>query len=259
MSFTLHKCILTKNRCYSKGAKISGAPYGIIVHSTGANNPNLKRYVQPSADTENRAELLKQLGTNSNSNDWNRDSVSVCVHAFIGKAADGSVQTWQTLPFDICAWGCGSGKNGSMNYNPTACIQFEICEDTTDKAYTEKVYAEAVAFCAYLCKTYAIPVSHILSHNEAHEKGYASNHGDPEHWWKNYGYTMNQFRKDVEKVMAATENTAPSGWAKEACEWCVANGIFAGDGTGNYKWKDNVTREQAAVLLHSFAKLIGKA
>ena len=41
----LKKCILTKNNCYKKGQKIN--PKGIVVHSTGANNPNLKRYVQP--------------------------------------------------------------------------------------------------------------------------------------------------------------------------------------------------------------------
>ena len=31
--------------CYTAGRKIT--PKGIMVHSTGANNPNLKRYVGP--------------------------------------------------------------------------------------------------------------------------------------------------------------------------------------------------------------------
>ena len=39
------KVLLTKNHCYKAGRKIT--PKGIIVHSTGANNPNLKRYVGP--------------------------------------------------------------------------------------------------------------------------------------------------------------------------------------------------------------------
>lgn len=44
----LKKCILTKNECYIKGIKIkNNKPTDIVVHSTGTNNPNAKRYVQP--------------------------------------------------------------------------------------------------------------------------------------------------------------------------------------------------------------------
>ncbi len=41
----LHKLLLTKNECYIRGAKMT--PKGIMVHSTGANNPTLRRYVGP--------------------------------------------------------------------------------------------------------------------------------------------------------------------------------------------------------------------
>lgn len=39
----LRKLIFTNNACYKAGRKIK--PKGIMVHSTGANNPNLRRYV----------------------------------------------------------------------------------------------------------------------------------------------------------------------------------------------------------------------
>ncbi len=43
----LKQCILTANDCYKKGTKMTGGkPTGIVVHSTGANNKNLKRYVE---------------------------------------------------------------------------------------------------------------------------------------------------------------------------------------------------------------------
>lgn len=42
----LRKQLATKNECYIRGDKMT--PIGIVVHSTGANNPNLKRYVGPS-------------------------------------------------------------------------------------------------------------------------------------------------------------------------------------------------------------------
>ena len=78
----LKKLILTNNECYKVGKKISVK--GIMVHSTGANNPWLKRYVGPDDGL---------LGTNKNGNHWNTyrpGGRQVCVHAFIGKLNDGS-------------------------------------------------------------------------------------------------------------------------------------------------------------------------
>lgn len=71
--------ILTRNDCYKKGQTIK--PKGIMVHSTGANNPRLSRYV-PGSDA---------IGYNTNGNHWDMSGVGACVHAFIGKMADGSV------------------------------------------------------------------------------------------------------------------------------------------------------------------------
>ena len=45
MALIIHQCFLTKNDCYRAGRTIT--PKGIVVHSTGANNPYLRRYVQP--------------------------------------------------------------------------------------------------------------------------------------------------------------------------------------------------------------------
>ena len=82
-------CVLTENDCYQTKRTIT--PKGVMVHSTGANNPNLRRYVQPVASTPGGTELLAQLGKNTNGNDWNRPGINACVHGFVGKLADGSV------------------------------------------------------------------------------------------------------------------------------------------------------------------------
>lgn len=50
-----------------------------------------------------------------------------------------------------------------------------------------------------------------------------------------------------------------SNWAKEATAWAVANGIVKGFGDGDMGWKKLLTREQMAVMLYRFAKLMGKA
>jgi hypothetical protein len=88
----LRKLILTENACYKAGKTI--VPKGIIVHSTAANNPYLKRYVGPDDGL---------LGKNQYNNHWNQDRPDgrqVCPHAFIGKLADGSIATYQTLPWN---------------------------------------------------------------------------------------------------------------------------------------------------------------
>lgn len=190
----LKKCLLTKNDCYKKATKIK--PVGIVVHSTGANNPNLKRYVQPDDGL---------LGVNKYNNSWNRSGISTCVHAFIGKDKNGNVQVYQTLPFNYASWGVGNGKKGSYNYNPTGHIQFEICEDNLkDENYFNKAFDLAAEFCAYLCKEYNLPVSSIVSHHECYLKGYGSNHADCDHWLKKFGKDMNWFRNLVNSKMNNT-------------------------------------------------------
>ena len=180
------KILLTKNDSYKAYQKMT--PKGIVVHSTAADNPYIRRYVQPDDGI---------IGKNQYGNDWNQSGVYTSVHAFVGKDKNGAVKTYQTLPFDICCWGVGEGSKGSYNYNP-AYIQFEMCEDDhSDKSYCKKVYDKSVTLAAYLCKKYNIMPSKIVSHKEAHEQGYASAHGDPDNWWSKFGYTMDGFRKAV--------------------------------------------------------------
>lgn len=114
-------CMQTNSTCYKNTSNM--VVKGILWHSTGANNPYIKRYVQPSDNADNRKEMLKVLGTNTNHNDWNHISVQAGLNAWIGKLADGSVTTVQTMPWTYRPWGCGSGSKGSCN---NGWIQFEI-------------------------------------------------------------------------------------------------------------------------------------
>lgn len=189
------KAHAVKNLCYSAAKKMK--PQGIVVHSTGANNPNLKRYVD-SPDA---------VGVNKYANHWNvakPGGSKICVHAFIGYDINKNVRVAEILPLDICCWGVGKGKKGSYNYDP-AYIQFEICEDSlTDRAYYTKAFDVAAEYCAHLCRTYGIAPDKIVGHCEAHKQGYGSNHSDPEHWMKRFGESMDDFRKKVVAVLNGT-------------------------------------------------------
>ena len=166
----------------------TGSPAGIIIHSTGANNPNLKRYV-------NAPEIC---GENPYRNYFDRPDSNVCPHAVIGKDKNGEVKAAKLLPWNVCCWGCGSGSKGSYNYSP-AYIQIEICEDAlNDRAYFEEAFGLAAQLCRRLMKNYpSIKLENIVSHKEACARGYASNHGDPEHWLARFGKNMDWFRSLV--------------------------------------------------------------
>ncbi len=193
----LMKCLLIENDCYKAGDGMK--PKGVMVHSTGVNNPNLWRYVQPVAGQENYDRLIAALGKNSNGNHWNRGGVEKCVHAFIGKLADGSIATVQTLPWEVQAWHCAGSANGTH-------IAFEICEsDLEDYEYFKATYKEAVEFVAHLCKLYGLdPLAPgvVIGHGEGYKLGVASNRSvsrDP--WFGPFGYNMDGFRNDVKERM----------------------------------------------------------
>lgn len=207
-------CMMTNSTCY-KGTRTMNV-LGVLWHSTGANNPNLKRYVQPSSNDANYTALMNKLGKNTNGNDWNHISQQAGLNCWIGKFADGSVGTVQTMPWNYRPWGCGSGSKGSLN---DGWIQFEICEDAlTDKNYFNTVYKEAVEITAYLCKMYnlnpkgkvsknGVQVPVITCHSESHSLGFGSNHGDVMHWFKKYGKTMDNVRDDVAKLLGTNAST----------------------------------------------------
>lgn len=203
----LFQCILTANDCYKKGETIK--PKGFLLHSTGANNPNLKRYVQPLKTDGNYSALIAKLGTNNNGNHWNRTDLDVCVHGFIGKLANGSIATVQTLPWNYRGWHAGKGSKGSAN---NTHIGIEICEDgLSDKTYFNKVYQEAVDVVAYLCKQYGwdpLADGVIICHSEAYKRGIGSNHGDVMHWFPKHGKSMDTFRADVADKLAVKTGTA---------------------------------------------------
>ncbi len=197
-------CMQTQSSCYKGTGKMQIK--GVLWHDTGANNPNLKRYVQPSDDAPDRAEWLERLGKNPYNNDWNHAARKAGMNCWIGKLADGTVTTVQTMPWDYRPWGCGSGRKGSCN---NGWIQFEICEDNkNDAGYFEKIFTEACEITAYLCKLFQIDplgtadcngvtVPTILCHQDSYKLGLGSNHSDIYDWFKRYGKDMGTVRQDV--------------------------------------------------------------
>lgn len=182
--------ILTNNPCYKAGRTITVK--GIMLHSVGCSQPNAKVFVR----------------------NWNKgDFDSACVHAFIdGNTGD----VYQTLPWNHRGWhGGGSCNNTHIGVEMcepatiryTSGANFVVNNETDAKAVATRTYKSAVELFANLCKEYNLnPMGDnvIISHREGYAKGIASNHGDPEHLWKQLKlpYTMDGFREDVKKAMS---------------------------------------------------------
>ena len=261
-------CLFTGSDCYKAGRTM--VPKGVMVHSTGANNPNLRRYVQPDDGA---------LGKNTGNNHWNQSGVDACVHAFIGKLADGTVGVYQTLPWTCRGWHAGGAANNTH-------ISFEICEDgLTDGDYFRKVYQAAVELTAWLCRMYQMdPAADgvVICHSEGYQRGIASNHADVMHWFPRHGKDMDDFRADVERAMntdtqggedevtqeqfnqmmgvylKGLAGQEPADWSQEARDWAEENGILYGNEKGEKQYKSFCTREQMVQFLHRLAKLEGK-
>jgi len=114
--------------------------------------------------------------------------------------ADGTIATYQTLPWNMRGWYCGGSGNDSY-------IGFEICEDgLNDASYFSAVYREATELCAYLCKEYGLTEKDVICHSEGYKLGIASNHSDVMHWFVRFGKSMDAFRADVRKLLDAAGN-----------------------------------------------------
>ena len=259
----LHQRILTYNDCYLRGQTIR--PRGVMVHSTGANNPNLSRYVGPDDGL---------LGQNPNNNHWNMSGVGACVHAFIGRLADGSIASYQTLPWNWRGWHCGSGRNGSAN---NTHMSFEICEDgLDDPEYFQAVYQEAVELTAHLCELYGLdPMEDgvVICHQEGYRRGVASNHADVLHWFPKFGKSMDDFRRDVDKIMRGEDTVTQEqfdamlenwlerkaaepadDWAKPYIERAIDAGAMSDVGGTIASPKSFITRQEVAVVVSALAK-----
>ena len=195
----LNTLILTKNLAYLEYRWIT--PKGVFWHSTGANNPNLSRYVGPDDG---------KLGKNQYGNHWNRSYADmkrkICPQFAIGKLKDGSIATYQLLPDDgkrfMRGHHSGTGKNGNGN---DSYVGFEILEDSTNnRDYAMAVYREAIELTAYLCQRFNLdPLGKnvIIDHAEGYRLGIASHHGDVLHWFGKYGITLQKIRNDVAAEM----------------------------------------------------------
>ena len=226
--------LFTLNRTATKQTPLQ--PSGIVVHSTGVNQKKISAYWWQ----------------------FNTTTISASVHGFIGLNDAGELCYQQTLPYTHACWGCGSGKNGSYN---ASHIQFEICEDVNDAAWTRQTYDAAIEICAELCRQFNISPARVVSHVEANRLGFASAHADTEHWWGKYGLTMDAFRAELKNRLEdnslkryKTIFDVPSSLQPETKQ-LIASGALKGRGDGVLDVSDDMLRAMIVCKRYVDAKL----
>ncbi|MDN6967984.1 N-acetylmuramoyl-L-alanine amidase [Oenococcus sp. UCMA 17063] len=181
---------MSRNDCFLKGDPMQ--PTGIMIHSTAS--PGIM-----AADWFSI---------------WNKSFASgqidreVAVHAFVDDKG-----VFQYLPWTMRGWHAGGAAN---NY----CIGIETCEPAGIEyavgsfnligydpkqfaVYFNKVWQNDIQLSVQLCRQFQIDPAKIISHHEGFLLGLATNHKDPEHWWKYYGKTMDDFRQQVKTILDA--------------------------------------------------------
>lgn len=192
--------LLTKNTCFKINKKMTVK--GLMLHSIGCPQP--------------RASVF--------ANGWNDPKKEVAVHGFIdGLTGD----VWQFLPWNICGWHAGGAANQThigVEMGEPDCIKYKPSSATftikdSDRpaaiACAQRTYNAAVELFAYLCNSFGLdPLADgvIIGHAEGHARGIASNHGDPEHLWRQLGMskTMDGFRRDVAAKMGKVTVNKPA-------------------------------------------------
>lgn len=262
MELDLSQQFLTQNDCYKAGRPLK--PKGVMVHSTGVAQPDPEVFIRR----------------------WDRPGVDKCVHAFV--ARDRAVQT---LPWTVRSWHAGTGTSGRSANNTH--ISLECCEpaghtysggtmvgyDTAaNQDYFDRLYRNAVQLTAELCRGFSLdPLEPgvVICHAEGYDLGIASRHGDVLQWWPRHGVSMDDFRRDVARAMAAEgwmdqrrfdemmedylarrAQLPPSGWSEDARRWAQQAGVVAGGEGGAMRYRSFATREETVQMLYRLDQLL---
>ena len=200
MSITIIERPITKNQAYIKNVNREDSRYtdfqrngpkGAVLHSIGTPQPSAKAIAEY----------------------FDSPAVEASVHGVL--QADGTM--YRLAPYNYRMWHVGGSANNThigiemtepdcISYDPQRGYKLTIHDREKALAHVKATYAAAVELFAQLCKDYGWNPLHdgvIISHAEAYQRGWGSNHGDPEHLWDalGTGYTMDTFREAVKYFM----------------------------------------------------------
>ena len=195
------KQYLTQNDSYNSGRTIEVTH--MQLHSIGTPQP--------------KAESLMSY--------WNQPGVEQMVHALVQYQPEEAV--YEIMESNKRSWAdAGYGNNHAYTVEMmepdtiryTSGSAYEDLDPAKTKEHVLGTYRVAVQYFAKKCEEFGLDplavvdgVPVVFSHNEGAVLGVSSAHGDPEHLWKAYGLTMDQFRRDVKAAMGGKRTKNEDG------------------------------------------------
>lgn len=213
-------------------------------------NDRVARYFAEAAAQYDGVELLRVddpegvapisvTERNKAANDWGADFCLSIHHnsagrifsgggvvAYVGPGVDALTKRYQSALYDAVIAATGLKGNRA---NPLATANLAMCNGTIAPAVLMEL--------GFMDSTVDAPI--ILTDAFSRAAGYALMDG-------------------IAAVAGLTKSVdAGEGaeWSREDREWAVSNGLFLGDADGSFRWRDGVTREELAAVLHRYANL----
>lgn len=208
-----------------------------------------------------------------NANYFANNIVEASAHYFVD---DNFV--YNSVPELSVAWAVGGKKwndtpktgGGTMygKINNTNSISIELCDTVKDGVIqaTEKTMQNAAALCRQLMQKYNISVWNVYRHFDVTGKHCPAYFMDAAKWaafkarltttegsaddmtdeefYKRFCESMSKY------MQIGGTGDKPSAALKQDTEWAKQNGLFQGNGAGDYGWALPITRQAVAAVLH---------
>lgn len=186
---------------------------------------------------------------------FNKNDVKASAHAFVDNK-----EIIQTIPYDEVAWHAGPTANN--NY-----IGIEMCRPKNfDKSYFDSVYWGSVNLVADILfdnlGIREVTKENVISHAEVSDKWGEVNHTDPIAYLREYGKTMDDFRRDTQNAISEKidieEQPAPEiaadHWAKKYLDDLIDKGYIDTPDA----WQDFDSPATKAQVLALIDKVVNK-
>ena len=171
---------MTNSTAWAKGIK-KMTPKGIIIHSSGFEQPYLWYFIQPSNSNPNKSQILNTIGVNKKHTDYNHTRRLINYHYWIGKDSNNNIQTIKAFPNDFKI---------KDNYIHICLLE----DDLNDKKYALQIVSELIQLCVHLCKEFHWNENNVLGHSEI------SSLPDANYWLKKYGYDIDTIRQIIKNL-----------------------------------------------------------
>ncbi len=73
---------------------------------------------------------------------------------------------------------------------------------------------------------------------------------------KNFPFELITTKEQMQMEELLNDKAEPDEWASQAAQWACENGIFLGDGQGNFNWHKALSRQELALILMRFNTLL---